>query len=46
MHFRIQAQKNVRAIDLLRKGFEDLEKVCDHTLDVFQTAVQEAVTVQ
>lgn len=46
MHFRIQAQKSVRAIDLLRRGLEDLEKVCDHTLDVFQTAVQEAVTVQ
>lgn len=46
MHFRIQAQKNVRAIDLLRRGLEDLEKVCDHTLDVFQTSVQEFITVQ
>lgn len=43
MHFRIQAQKTVRAIDLLRRGLEDLEKVCDHTLDVFQTAVQDVV---
>lgn len=46
MHFRIQAQKSVRAIDLLRRGLEDLEKVCDHTLDVFQEAVQEAISVQ
>lgn len=41
MHFRIQAAKDVRAIDLLRKGLEDLEKVCDHTTEVFSSAMKE-----
>ncbi|KAL3267269.1 hypothetical protein HHI36_011402 [Cryptolaemus montrouzieri] len=34
MHFRIQMQKG-RAIDALKKGLEDLVKMCDHTLSVF-----------
>ncbi|XP_055379754.1 probable DNA-directed RNA polymerases I and III subunit RPAC2 [Condylostylus longicornis] len=37
MHFRIQAtNKNTRAIDILKRGLEDLEKVCDHTIEVFE----------
>lgn len=41
MHFRIQSAKDVRAIDILRRGLEDLEQVCDHTIDTFNAALQE-----
>lgn len=41
MHLRIQASKNVRAVDILRKGLADLEKVCDHTLTTFEDAYKE-----
>lgn len=34
MNFRIQMSQG-RAIDALRQGLEDLSKVCDHTLKVF-----------
>lgn len=39
MHFRIQAKQG-RAADLLRRGLEDLEKVCDHVLETFEEKVQ------
>ncbi|XP_035910800.1 probable DNA-directed RNA polymerases I and III subunit RPAC2 [Anopheles maculipalpis] len=39
MHFRIQAAKSVRAIDILRRGLEDLERVCDHTIETFEAAI-------
>ncbi|XP_046487226.1 DNA-directed RNA polymerases I and III subunit RPAC2 isoform X1 [Neodiprion pinetum] len=39
MHFRIQA-KSGRAVDILRKGLEDLEKACEHTAKAFETAWQ------
>lgn len=42
MHLRIQANKNVKAIDVLRRGLEDLEKVCDHTITTFETAMEAA----
>jgi DNA-directed RNA polymerase I and III subunit RPAC2 len=35
MHFRIQTTGSP-AVDVLKRGIEDLEKVCDHTLTVFQ----------
>lgn len=35
MHFRIQTN-GPRAVDILRRGLEDLTKVCDHTSTVFQ----------
>lgn len=35
MHFRIQTN-GPRAVDILRRGLEDLSKVCDHTTTVFQ----------
>jgi DNA-directed RNA polymerase I and III subunit RPAC2 len=35
MHFRIQTT-GPRAVDVLKRGIEDLEKLCDHTLTVFQ----------
>jgi hypothetical protein len=35
MHFRIQTTRPA-AIDVLKRGIEDLEKLCDHTLTVFQ----------
>lgn len=41
MHLRIQATKHARAVDLLRRGLADLEKVCDHTIDTFENAYQE-----
>ncbi|XP_058818211.1 probable DNA-directed RNA polymerases I and III subunit RPAC2 [Topomyia yanbarensis] len=39
MHFRIQAARHVRAIDVLKRGLEDLERVCDHTIDTFEAAI-------
>nr|CAD7434230.1 unnamed protein product [Timema monikensis] len=35
MHFRIQTS-GIRAVDVLRRGIEDLEKLCDHTINSFQ----------
>ncbi|XP_069684718.1 DNA-directed RNA polymerases I and III subunit RPAC2 isoform X2 [Periplaneta americana] len=35
MHFRIQTT-GTRAADVLKRGIEDLEKLCDHTLSIFQ----------
>nr|CAD7457784.1 unnamed protein product [Timema tahoe] len=35
MHFRIQTS-GVRAVDVLRRGIEDLEKLCGHTINTFQ----------
>lgn len=40
MHFRIQASKDAKALDILRRGLTDLEQVCDHTIEVFEEAVQ------
>lgn len=34
MHFRIQMNKG-HAIDALKRGLEDLVKICDHTLEKF-----------
>lgn len=36
MHFRIQMHKG-RAVDALKSGLQDLVKVCDHTLDTFNS---------
>lgn len=36
LHFRIQMREG-RAVDALRRGLEDLEKICDHTLATFNT---------
>lgn len=41
MHLRIQATSNSKAIDILRRGLEDLEKVCDHTISTFERAMDE-----
>lgn len=41
MHLRIQTAKNVRAVDVLRRGLIDLEKVCDHTITTFEGAYKE-----
>lgn len=40
MHFRIQTNGE-RAVDILQRGLEDLEKMCDHTLKVFDAAMQD-----
>ncbi|EDV98734.1 probable DNA-directed RNA polymerases I and III subunit RPAC2 [Drosophila grimshawi] len=36
LHFRIQSHRE-RAIDLLKRGLEDLEALCDHTMNTFET---------
>lgn len=41
MHLRIQTVKDVKAIDVLRRGLTDLEQVCDHTLETFGHAYDE-----
>uniref|UniRef100_T1H6G1 DNA-directed RNA polymerases I and III subunit RPAC2 n=1 Tax=Megaselia scalaris TaxID=36166 RepID=T1H6G1_MEGSC len=38
MHFRIQSKG--RAVDILRRGLEDLEKLCDHTVETFEKEFQ------
>ncbi|XP_059060175.1 probable DNA-directed RNA polymerases I and III subunit RPAC2 [Achroia grisella] len=40
MHFRIQA-KETPALEILKRGLADLEKVCDHTLELFEQEVKE-----
>ncbi|KAJ8871213.1 hypothetical protein PR048_027519 [Dryococelus australis] len=40
MHFRIQST-GPRAVDILRRGIEDLEKLCDHTLATFQVCINQ-----
>ncbi|XP_012280126.1 probable DNA-directed RNA polymerases I and III subunit RPAC2 [Orussus abietinus] len=40
MHFRIQS-KSEKAVDVLRRGLQDLEKVCDHTMETFDSALNE-----
>lgn len=37
MHFRIQT-KSGRAVDILRRGLEDLERACEHTTRAFESA--------
>ncbi|CRK87005.1 CLUMA_CG000830, isoform A [Clunio marinus] len=39
MHFRIQARSNVRAVDVLKRGLQDLEECCDHTITTFEDAM-------
>lgn len=39
MHFRIQLRTG-RASDTLKRGLDDLVKMCDHTLEVFNTEVE------
>lgn len=34
MHFRIQMHEG-RAVDALKRGLEDLVKVCDYTVEIF-----------
>ncbi|KAI8118680.1 putative DNA-directed RNA polymerases I and III subunit RPAC2 [Lucilia cuprina] len=29
-----------RAIDILKRGLEDLEKICDHTIETFESEVK------
>ncbi|XP_044735970.1 probable DNA-directed RNA polymerases I and III subunit RPAC2 [Chrysoperla carnea] len=38
MHFRIQTY-NSRAIDILKRGLEDVQKLCDHTMETIQHEV-------
>lgn len=43
MLFRIQSQKS-RAIDILKRGLDDLSALCDHTLDVFSKEIKKFET--
>lgn len=40
MHFRIQAKEG-RAVDILRRGLKDLEKVCEHVESTFEIAMED-----
>ncbi|XP_015190621.1 PREDICTED: probable DNA-directed RNA polymerases I and III subunit RPAC2 [Polistes dominula] len=40
INFRIQT-KTGRATDILKRGLQDLEKICDHTLEVFNEAYKQ-----
>jgi len=40
MNFRIQTFKG-SAVEALKKGLEDLEDVCDHTIQLFEHEVKE-----
>lgn len=40
MHLRIQAAPNVRAVDVLQRGLQDLQLVCDHTIETFEAAME------
>lgn len=40
MHFRIQA-KSGRAVDILRRGLKELEKVCEHVESTFENSMEE-----
>lgn len=41
MHLRIQTTKSARAVEVLRRGLADLEKVCDHTIITFENAYKD-----
>ncbi|XP_051159752.1 probable DNA-directed RNA polymerases I and III subunit RPAC2 [Leptopilina boulardi] len=40
MMVRIQAREG-RAVDILRRGLENLNDVCDHTIDTFEQAMKD-----
>ncbi|OWR42017.1 putative DNA-directed RNA polymerases 1 and 3 subunit RPAC2 like protein [Danaus plexippus plexippus] len=40
MHFRIQTQETP-TLDILKRGLTDLQKVCEHTIDLFEKEVKE-----
>lgn len=37
IHFNIQTTGE-SAIEVLKRGFQDLEKICDHTIETFDKA--------
>ncbi|XP_055859112.1 probable DNA-directed RNA polymerases I and III subunit RPAC2 [Episyrphus balteatus] len=39
LHFRIQSRKN-RAIDVLKRGLEDLDSLCDYTIETFEKEIK------
>lgn len=43
MHFRIQMHKG-RAVDALKRGLDDLVKLCDVTLEKFEEELQNSST--
>ncbi|KAH8362049.1 hypothetical protein KR200_005573, partial [Drosophila serrata] len=45
LHFRIQARRE-RAVDILKRGLEDLEALCDHTMVTFENEMKEFNTMK
>lgn len=45
MNFRIQST-NRRAVDILRQGLEDLQKMCDYTIETFNIAYEKHISSQ
>lgn len=41
MHFRIQTANGTSAVETLRRGLEDLEDVCNHTIELFESEVRD-----
>jgi DNA-directed RNA polymerase I and III subunit RPAC2 len=39
VNFKIQTNKKVTALDVLEKGLNDLNQVCDHVMETFKRAV-------
>lgn len=40
MHFRIQSRQTP-ALEVLKRGLSDLEKVCDHTINLFEKEIKD-----
>ncbi|KAJ2938819.1 hypothetical protein O0L34_g18444 [Tuta absoluta] len=40
MHFRIQTMETP-ALEVLKRGLKDLEKLCNHTMDLFEKEVKD-----
>ncbi|CAG9791815.1 unnamed protein product [Diatraea saccharalis] len=40
MHFRIQSRE-IPALEILKRGLKDLQRVCDHTIDLFEKEVKD-----
>ncbi|VVC99717.1 unnamed protein product [Leptidea sinapis] len=40
IHFRIQTEETP-ALEILKRGLNDLKRVCEHTMDLYETKVKE-----
>jgi DNA-directed RNA polymerases I and III subunit RPAC2 len=39
MHFRIQTDNDVSAVETLKKGLADLDDMCEYTIELFESEV-------